>query len=223
MEPFAGGAAILFARAPSSVEVLNDINGDIANLYRCVQNHLEELVRQFKWLLVSRDQFNRFKAQPPELLTDIQRAARFYFLQKTAFGARVSGQSFGVSASQPPRLNLLRLEEDMSAAHVRLSRVTIENLDWRACMQRYDRSDSFFFLDPPYFETEGYGVDFGIGEYEKLWEQMSNSKGMCVLTINDHPAMRQIFSGFKVKVVDIKYTIGAGGPAPRKELIYHNR
>ena len=85
VEPFAGGAAVFFMKEPASVEVINDINGDLVNLYRVVKYHLEELVRHFKWALVSREEFMAAKEINPKSLTDIQRAARFYYLQRTAF------------------------------------------------------------------------------------------------------------------------------------------
>jgi len=84
-----------FRKDPAKVEVLNDINGDIVNLYRVVQHHLEEFVRQFKWALTSRKLFEWTKSVPPETLTDIQRAARFYYLQKTSFGGYVEKKTFG--------------------------------------------------------------------------------------------------------------------------------
>lgn len=122
VEPFAGGAALYFLRpVPAEVEVLNDVNGDLVNLYRVVQHHLEEFVRQFKWALSSRQVFKWLQETRPETLTDIQRAARFYYLQQSAFGGRVDGQSYGTATTQPPGLNLLRIEESLSAAHLRLS------------------------------------------------------------------------------------------------------
>ena len=78
-------------------------------------------------MLVARDEFDRFMQTPAETLTDIQRSARFYYLNKCGFGARVRAPTFGIAATQGPRLNLLRLEEDLSEAHLRLSRVFIEN------------------------------------------------------------------------------------------------
>jgi DNA adenine methylase len=84
VEPFAGAAAVFFAKAPSEVEVLNDVNGELVNLYRVVQHHLEEFVRQFKWALSSRIVYRWLQMQPTEPLTDIQRAARFYYLQVNA-------------------------------------------------------------------------------------------------------------------------------------------
>ena len=86
VEVFAGGAALYFMRPQAApVEVLNDINGDLVTLYRVAQNHLEEFVRQFKWALSSRQVFEWQKMTRPETLTDIQRAARFFYQQHHAF------------------------------------------------------------------------------------------------------------------------------------------
>ncbi len=109
VEVFAGGAALYFLRPPAKVEVVNDVNGELVNLYRVVQHHLEEFVRQFKWALTSRQVFEWLKHTIPESLTDIQRAARFYYLQKSCFGAKLEGQTFGTATTTPPGLNLLRI------------------------------------------------------------------------------------------------------------------
>jgi len=143
VEPFAGGAAALFLNpAPAPLEILNDLNGELVNLYRVVRHHLDEFVRMFRWALVGRQMWEWAQMERPETLTDIQRAARFYYLQKLAFGAKVTGQTFGIVATgKGPRLNLLRIEEELSAAHLRLSRVIIEHLPWHDCIRRYDRPD----------------------------------------------------------------------------------
>lgn len=92
VELFSGGAALYFLRqVPAPVEVLNDVNGELINLYRVVANHLEEFVRQFKWVLSSREVFKWQQMTRPETLTDIQRAARFFYLQHHAFGGKVDG------------------------------------------------------------------------------------------------------------------------------------
>lgn len=219
VEPFAGGAALLFMRQPAPVEVLNDVHSELVRLYRCVQHHLDELVRQFRWALSSREMFRWAQLQHPDTLTDIQRAARFLYLQKLAFGARAVSQSFGVSATAPPRLNLLRLEEDLSQAHLRLARVTIEHLPWRACMERYDRPDTLFYVDPPYWQTQGYGAEFGFEQYEQLAATMAALKGRAILSINDHPDIRRVFKRFKRRQLRTTYTIGAD-PAPASELLF---
>lgn len=221
VEPFAGGGALFFMRdEPAKVEVLNDFNGELVNLYRVVQHHLEEFVKQFKWALISRQIFQWEKTKRPETLTDIQRAARFYYLQKQAFGGKVDGQTFGVAATAAPKLNLLRIEEELSAAHLRLSRVYIENLHWADCIARYDRPHSLFYLDPPYWETAGYGNPFGIEEYVRIAEVMSTSQGKSILSINDHPDIREIFKGFAFDVVGIQYSVGKVESRPKSsELI----
>lgn len=221
VEPFAGAAAIFFAKEPSKVEVINDVNGELVNLYRVVQNHLEEFVRQFKYWLVSREAFNRLQDTKPELLTDIQRAARFYYLQKMSFAGKVSGQTFGTATVSPPRFNLLRIEEDLSQAHLRLARVLIENLHWQRLCEKYDRPHSLFYLDPPYWETEGYGVDFPWQEYERIAAFAATAKGQVVISINDHPEIRHLFAAFNFIEVDIEYSIAkAGSRKKSRELIF---
>ncbi|WP_197465946.1 DNA adenine methylase, partial [Chromobacterium sp. F49] len=107
VEPFCGAAALYFLKEPAKVEVINDVNGELVNLYRVVRHHMEEFVRQFKWSLTSRQIFKWLQITPEETLTDIQRAARFFYLQKMAFGGKVDGQSFGTATTSPPKLNLV--------------------------------------------------------------------------------------------------------------------
>lgn len=207
VEVFSGGAALFFKRPqPAPAEVLNDINGDLVCLYRVVQNHLEEFVRQFKWALSSRQIFEWQKMTRPETLTDIQRAARFFYLQQHAFGGKISGQTFG-TATTGPAINLLRIEENLSAAWQRLSGVYIENLSWLDCAMRYDRSHTFFYMDPPYWQTEGYGVDFPYTEYERMAEFMRSCKGRVMVSINDHPDIRRAFDGLHMEQLDIRYSV----------------
>lgn len=224
VEPFCGGAALFFMKEPAKVEVINDVNGELVNLYRVVKHHLDEFLRQFRWALVSRQEYLWQQKANPETLTDIQRAARFFYLQKLAFGAKVVGQSFGTATTAPPRLNLLRLEEDLSDAHLRLSRTTIERLDWQECIRRYDRPGTLFYLDPPYWGTAGYGVDFGMEQYEQMAKVALEAKGQVVISVNDIPEMRRVFSGLIIQSTEIRYTVG-GNKNPSNaavELIISN-
>ncbi|RMC99566.1 DNA adenine methylase [Aquitalea palustris] len=207
VEPFCGAAALYFMKKPAKVEVLNDISGELVNLYRVVQHHLEEFVRQFKWALISREMYKWLQITPEVILTDIQRAARFYYLQKMAFGGKVSGQTFGTATTSPPRMNLLRIEEELSAAHLRLARTYVEHLDWKTCIQKYDRPHTLFYADPPYWQTEGYGVPFQFEEYQALAELMRSCKGKVILSINDHPDIRDVFAGFRMEQVTIQYSV----------------
>jgi len=223
VEPFAGAAALFFLKEPSKVEVLNDVNSDLVNLYRVVQHHLDEFVRQFRWALSSRELFGWLKATPPAGLTDIQRAARFFYLQKMAFGGKVEGRTFGTATSSPARLNLLRLEEDLSAAHLRLHQVTVEHLDWAACIQRYDRAHTLFYMDPPYWGTEGYSVEFGLEQYDRIASLMCSMKGRALVSVNDIPEMRQAFAGLATETLSVTYSVsGADKRHATRELLVRN-
>lgn len=208
VEPFCGAAAVFFAKERAKAEVLNDINLDLANLYRVLTHHLDEFVKSFRWSIVHRQLFVWAQMTEPETLTDIQRAARFYYLQKLAFGGRVEGQSFGTATTAPARLNLLRIEEELSAAHLRLVGVTIETLPWERCVERYDRPHTLFFMDPPYWGTEGYGVAFGIEQYDRMAELLRKMRGKAVVTVNDIPAMRKAFAGLAMSREEIRYSVG---------------
>lgn len=224
VEPFCGAAALFFMKDQVKVEVLNDVNGDLIRLYRVVTHHLEEFIRQFKWALTSRELFNWLQETPPETLTDIQRAARFYYLQKCAFGGKVQGQTFGTATTAKASLNLLRMEEDLSAVHLRLHQVFIEHMDWAKCVAKYDRPHSLFYLDPPYWGTVGYGVGFGLDQYDLMAQLMRSMKGKAAVSVNDIPEMHQAFKGLAMKRLVISYTVGASGRGrePKGELLITN-
>lgn len=223
VEPFCGAAALYFMKDQASVEVLNDINGELVNMYRVVKHHLDEFVRQFRWALTSRELYKWLQITPAETLTDIQRAARFYYLQKLSFGGRVNSQSFGTATTSAPRLNLLRIEEDLSQAHLRLARTYVEHLEWQECVSKYDREHTLFYCDPPYWGTEGYGIDFDLDQYDQLARLAKTIKGRMIISVNDIPEMRKAFDGLAIDTVSISYTVGGmNGRAKRNELIIRN-
>ncbi|MCB4811711.1 DNA adenine methylase [Methylovorus menthalis] len=206
-EVFAGGAALYFLRpVPAETEVLNDINGDLVTLYRVLKHHLQEFIRQFEFALTSRQIFEWEKMTRPETLTDIQRAARFFYLQHLAFGAKVSEQNYGTRADGA-NFDITRIGENLTAAWRRLGGTNIENLPWRECIERYDRTHTFFYMDPPYWQTEGYGVPFPFQEYVDMASLMRSMKGKAMVSINDHPEIRQAFVGLPMLELDIKYSL----------------
>ena len=223
VEAFAGGGALFFAKDESKVEVLNDFDGELINMYRVIQHHLEEFLKQFKWALTSRKIYEWQQMTNPETLTDIQRAARFYYLQKSSFGGKVKGQTFGTATTSPPRLNLMRIEEDFSQAHIRLSRTFIEHLSWEQVFKKYDREHTLTYLDPPYWQTEGYSTEFGWHNYELMADMIKACKGMAIVSINAHPDIIKLFDGLHMETKDIKYTVGGGNKASKAtELLIWN-
>ena len=223
VEVFAGGAALYFLKNPSKVGVINDVNGELVNLYRVVKTHLEEFVRQFKWALSSREVFKWLQTTRPETLTDIQRAARFFYLQHQAFGGKVQGQNWGNSTTAPaPTVNLLRLEETLSAAHLRLTGAYIERLDWRECLRRYDRPHTLFYLDPPYWQTEGYGVPFDWPEYEHMAATLRTLQGKAIVSLGDHPDIRRCFDGYDIERTALAHGLAGGDTKQAGELIIYS-
>jgi DNA adenine methylase len=210
VEPFCGACWVLFAKEPSKAEIINDADSELTTFWRVIQNHLEEFQRYYKFAVTSREIFELEKRKDPSLLTDIQRAVRYFYLQKLGFGGKTSGRTFGTSATQPGRLNLLNIEEHLLELHWRLSppRVTIEHLDALDCIRRYDRPSTFFYIDPPYYDTAGYAVPYGPENYLELVKLLSSIKGRFLLSLNDHPKVREIFAAFQIRTVKLKYSAG---------------
>lgn len=122
-------------------------------------------------------------------------------------------------------MNLLRIEESLSAAHLRLAAAHIENIAWANCMERYDRPHTFFYCDPPYWQTEGYGVPFAFEEYERMAGIMRSCKGKVMVSINDHPDIRRVFEGLHMLGLDIRYSVNntsAGKAQTSRELVITN-
>ena len=222
-EVFAGAAWVLFRKEQVRCETINDLDSDLVTFYRVLQNHLEEFLRQFKWLLSSREWFEDWKSQQDARgLTDIQRAARYYYVQRLCFGGRVRGRTFGSGPLHKPRINLLRMEEELSAVHLRLARVNIEHLPWQEFVARYDRPETLFYMDPPYYKAPFYNHNMELPDFIELRQSLETIKCKFILSINDHPKMREVFEGFKVRSVSVQYSASVGPTSQGKELLITN-
>jgi DNA adenine methylase len=161
--------------------------------------------------LTTRTEFERLVATNPETLTDLERAARFLYLQRTAFGGKVSGRNFGVSAGRSGRFNLTTLEPMLEDVHSRLAGVVIECLPYAEFIARYDSPGTLFYLDPPYWGCEGdYGkAMFGRSDFERLAAQLAGIKGRFLMSINDVPEIRELFVRFDLQEVETSYSVGS--------------
>ena len=221
-EPFVGMGGVFFRRdRKPKTEVINDINGDVANLFRILQRHYPQFMETLRFQLTSRREFERLAATDPATLTDLERAARFLYLQRAAFGGKVTGRSFGVSRERGARFDLTRLAPMLEDVHERLAGVVIECLPWAEFIVRYDRPGMLFYLDPPYWGCEAdYGkAVFGRDDFGRMAELLGRLKGRFVLSINDVPQVRELFGGFALEPVELNYTITKGAATPARELI----
>lgn len=227
VEPFVGMGGVFLRRSRRpAVEVINDLSGDVANLFRVIRRHYGPFVAELDWLIASRTEFDRQNSLDPATLTDIERAVRFLYLQRQAFGGKVTGRQFGVDRACGSRFNLAKLRGELKLLSRRLEPVKIEQLPYGDLIRRYDRPDALFYIDPPYDETTGYGVDFGRPDYVALAEQLARIAGDFIMSINDTPFVRETFAAFELEEVATTWTIGTkmtGAGAKVTELIIRNR
>lgn len=206
IEPFAGGAQVLFHKPPSRVEVLNDLDFDIVNFFRVCQWHHEELVRFLGFCLMSRRWYRLMADMRPEYLTDIQRAGRFFYLLKNTFGGMVVKQNYHYNVTQPPNYNPKRIPEIIAKVHDRLQRVQIESLPYEQILEKYDRPTTLFYLDPPYWERKLYKFNFNEQQFIDMEKRLHDLKGKFILSLDDHPKVRELFRGFNYRRTEIAYT-----------------
>jgi DNA adenine methylase len=209
-EAFIGmGGVFLRRRAAPPVEVINDRDCDVSNFFRILQRHYQAFMDMLKWQLTSRAEFERLAQQDPDHLTDLERAARFIYLQRLSFGGKVGGRSFGIDTTGPARFDTTRLGPILEDIHDRLAGVTIECLDWRDFLKRWDRPGTLFYLDPPYYGTEGfYRASFPHSDHKALAEALAGIKGQFLLTMNDCEETRAIYGRFPLERAELTYSAG---------------
>lgn len=225
VEPFVGMGGVFFRRdRRPAVEVINDISADVTTLFRILQRHYPQFLDTLKWQLSSRAEFERLMRVDADTLTDLERAARFLYLQRLAFGGKVSGRNFGVTRTGPARFDLTKLVPMLEAVHDRLAPVHIERLPFEKLIARYDRAGALFYCDPPYHGCEddyGKGV-FSRADFACLRDLLEGAQGRFILSINDHPDIRELFAASVIEEVGLTYRV-SGAPTEARELIIRSR
>lgn len=223
VEPFVGmGGVFLQRRLAPPVEVINDFGRDVATFFRVLQRHYVAFTEMIRFQVTSRREFERLADTDPATLTDLERSARFLYLQACAFGGKPSGRTFGVSRETFHGFDFTRLNPLLEAVHDRLSGVVIENLSYADVITRYDGPNTLFYLDPPYYESE---TDYGKGlfsrdDFARLAGQLAGIQGRFILSLNDHPAVRETFGAFRVEALDYTYTIARADAKAVIELLF---
>ena len=195
IEPFGGGGWVLFYyQRWAELEVYNDLDNRLVNLFRVVKHHPCELKREMSYYLASREQF--LEAMKIEGVTDIQKAARFMFLLTRSFGGR--GQHFGVSYESSIK-SASGIIERVNAIYTRLDKAIIENLSAFDLIPQYDTKNAFFYCDPPYSCGAGYETtstkDF---KHAELKDLLSNIQGRFLLSYDDAPIIRELYKDFNI-------------------------
>lgn len=199
IEVFGGAGWVLFGKEEVSgqLEVFNDINSDLINLYRCIKYHPEALAKELEYVTHSHAFFNGFKSQLfAGGLTDIQRAARFFCVVKMSFCNKqetFAGKSVCLDTTIDRFPKIAK----------RLKKVVIENRSYEDIIKIYDHPNAFFFLDPPYYNAEKYYKQpFGREDHEKLKLLLDNLKGKFLLTYNDDDFIRELYTNYNIESID---------------------
>ncbi len=221
VEPFAGGAQVFFHKPRSKVEVLNDLDEEIVNFLRVCQRHPQELSRMLRWQPASRRLFAWHQQQSPDVLTDIERAARFLYLQKNTWGGKRTRRNFHFAVTKPPSYTPSSLAKRLADVAGRLDNVQLEALPYQAVLSQYDRPTTFFYCDPPYVGVDLYQHNFSDEQFEELARQLTSLKGRFLLSINDCPKARAWFEGFHRMEIAFTYT-SLRKPGLFRELLFAN-
>ena len=222
VEVFAGGAQVLFRKEPSPVEVLNDLDDEIVNFFRMCQLHYEELVHYLRFMLVSRKWHELLKSTDQKTLTDIQRAARHFYLLKNSYASLVLRLNYKCHVVQPPGFNPDRIPALIEETHKRLARVQIECLSYEKILHHFDERHTLFYLDPPYYRLKLYRHNLEHEDFVQMAELLTGIKGKFVLSLNDVPEVREIFQRFKVRGIELHYTAQKKANRTFKEVLITN-
>jgi len=221
VEPFFGAGWVFFGKEPSKVEVINDIDKELINMFKMMKYHEPEITRLMQYEICSRDEFDEYAKADVNSMTDVQRVIRFIYVSSQSFASK--GNHFGYGTTSRPNPQIF-CTEHLKCIKERLRNVYIENLSFEKIFEKYDRPHCFFCCDPPYYETAGYNNKFGEKEHLLLRDLLKDMQGKFLLTINDHPEVREWYKDFNLKEVKVYYSVSREQKAKEKynELIITN-
>lgn len=219
IEVFGGAGWVLFDKEKHApFEVFNDIDGDLINLYRCIKYHAPALQEELKYIIHSREIFKDFLSQMNTAgLTDIQRAARYFIVIRSSFGA--NRKNFATDVT-----NLSGKIDYLSEIQNRLQRVVIEHSDFERLIKIYDRPGALFYLDPPYYAAEEYyNGNFSFEDHKRLLNTLKGIKGKFVLSYNADDVILEMYKDFNIiPVTRFNQLSSASNNTEYKEVIIKN-
>jgi DNA adenine methylase len=193
IEPFGGAAwVMLYKERWADLEVYNDLDGRLVNMFLQVKYHPDELIREMELMPASREIFLQMIRQPG--ITEIQRAARFIYLVTRSFGSRLD--SFATAKHQGLSSHYNRMER-IHQLHRRLDKVIIEHLPYADILSKYDCKDNLFYLDPPYVSGATYDNSKGF-DHRELRDHLASLKARWILSYDDNALIRELYAGYEI-------------------------
>ena len=215
-EVFGGGGWVLFKKEPSYVEIYNDLNRDLVNLFTVIRDNYAEFSHRAEWSLHSREMFKEaiIKLKEDDFISSVEKAMYYALLRVQTFaGGNSKSWAYQITADKISSGKWLPFIRRLELINARLKRVQIECLDFGNIIERYDGKKTLFYLDPPYVEAEHYyniqGVNFGSQDHERLAKLLKKIKGRFVLSYYEHPEVRKLYNGYKIITKDsVKHSCG---------------
>ncbi len=227
IEVFGGGLSVLYAKpkikgsgSSKYSEIINDINGDLINLHKIIQNKPQTFRILLNQYLCSRELFYKIKNKEIKARNDIERAVFYYYLLSFSFASK--GDNFAMCKSRPPK----NIYKDYSVWSERLKGVCIENMNFEKIIKEYDNKDSLFYLDPPYVGTENYYTiqdGFGLEQHKRLAEILKNIQGKFILSYNNCDLVSNLYKDFKIlQTKEVRYSMNIRHIKLVKEVLIMN-
>jgi len=207
VEPFIGGAAVFFAKPPSECEVINDVNAEIVNFYEVIQRDFTALQSEINISLHSRKMHKHARViyENPDMFDRIKRAWAFWMLANMSFGSLLDG-GWGYDTTGQTSLKV-KGKRDMftESIAIRLQNVQIECCDALKIIRSRDVPDAFFYLDPPYPDTDqGHYDGYSTDDFRALLETCSKMEGRFLLSSFRHSALAEYKEKYKWSQFEIK-------------------
>ena len=227
---FGGAAALLLNKPPSALEVYNDWDSELVNLFEVIRDDIDSFIKRADWLLYSRELNEKWKKDLKNgiVLEDrVERALRFWFLMRSSFAAHpYKGWAFAKRKNRSRPQSIINAVSSIRAIHDRLRTVEIDHLDFRRCIENRDGPKNFLFLDPPYLDAEDYRLGvFTLQDHRDLANILQHAKSKWLMTIGDHPKIRKLYHGIPMNRIKMHESVSKifGDKRPTfKQLIIRN-
>lgn len=220
VEGFAGALSVLYAKNPSKIEVINDLNSDLINLHLQIRNNPERVTKYLEDLLISRELHRMINNGSLIPKNDIERAAFYWYNLAYSFSSKIGGGYIQFKKGRGPK----KLEQDFKLHSQRLKRVSIENKNTFELIKNYDEKCTLFYLDPPYVGTEKYYRNVGMQnfDHQELFNILKQIKGKFCLSYNDCELIRGLYKDFNIFEIEVREIADIKRAKQRKELLITN-
>ncbi len=218
-EPFFGGGAIFFAKRPSEVEFINDLNGEMINFYRTIKNNFSELKTKIDSTLHSEYEHERARAiyDNPEEYTEIERAWAIWVLSKQSIYA-ILDNGWSMCTERNMAKSVQWSKEAFTEAYARrLERTSIFCRDALKVIKATDSVDTFHYCDPPYYNSDlGHYSGYSEDDFRNLLELLSSIQGKFLMSSYPSDVLREYVEHNGWVSIEIEMAKSAGSKGGKK-------